>query len=241
MKTTILKSILLMLPLAILLSGCSETEDAQKSDFIANAGAIHNQLLDHYYQNRLNSTAGTEELISDVVTLSSEYLLANGYDRGSVQEAESLLRKEYGSSHLKSVMNADYSIDPEKLAEQFAEMELYSDQFIEDVSKIITMVTELADIRTVNTFINSNFANIEYDNVMDREGQTLFVSVFNSSYAYWTGEGNSNLKHLKLDDNTKVIINDGIGGILGLIFGPAGSIITATAFSVATNEELKDD
>jgi hypothetical protein len=240
MKTTIFKSLLLLLPLLVLLSGCSETEDVKKTDFLANAGAIHNQLLDHYYQNRLNTTPGTGELISEVVNLSSEYLLGNGYDQRSVSEAASLLRKEYSSSHLKSVMDHDYSIDAGMLAEQFADMELYSDSFIEDVGKIITMAAEEADIRSVKTYINTDFADAEYENEKDREGQALFVNIFNSSYIYWTGEDNSNLKHLELDDNTKVIINDGIGGILGLVFGPAGSIITATVFSAATNEELKN-
>lgn len=240
MKTTIIKSLLLLLPLLILLSGCSETEDTEKSDFLANAGAIHNQLLDHYYQNRLNTTPGTGELISEVVNLSSEYLLGNGYDQRSVSEATSLLKKEYSSTHLKSVLDHDYSIDAVKLAEQFADMELYSDLFIEDVGKIIAMAAEEADIRRVRTYINSSFADVDYESEKDREGQSLFVSIFNSSYIYWTGDDNSNLKYLGLDDNTKVIINDGIGGILGLVFGPAGSIITATVFSAATNEELKN-
>jgi hypothetical protein len=37
-----------------------------------------------------------------------------------------------------------------------------------------------------------------------------------------------------------VIINDGIGGVLGTIFGPVGTVVVATAFSVGTNEEIKN-
>jgi len=42
-----------------------------------------------------------------------------------------------------------------------------------------------------------------------------------------------------LKDTSKVLINDGIGGLLGLVFGAPGSIITAAVFSVGTNEEIK--
>lgn len=232
---------LLLLPLVVMLSGCSKTDDAGQSDFIANAGALHNELLDHYYHNRPNATPGTEELISDVVTLSSEYLRSNGYDRRSVSEAASLLQNEYCPTHLKSVMNQDYSIDVDKLAEEITGIELYSNQFVEDVSEIIAMVADEEDIREVSTFVNSAFASVEYALENDSDGQSLFVNIFNSSYAYWTDGGSSDLKRMKLDDRSKVIINDGIGGILGLVFGPAGSIITATVFSVATNEEISDD
>jgi len=67
----------------------------------------------------------------------------------------------------------------------------------------------------------------------------LFTSIFNSSFSYWTNVDNTNLKSALINDSSWVIINDGIGGVIGSIFGPIGSIITATIWSVATNEEIK--
>jgi len=95
------------------------------------------------------------------------------------------------------------------------------------------------EIPAISDYVNSNFAYLVFENKHDQQGQMLFTNIFNASYEYWTKEYNSNLKGLKLKDTSKVLINDGIGGLLGLVFGAPGSIITAAVFSVGTNEEIK--
>ncbi len=222
----------------ILITSCSKADEADNTDFIANAGAIHNQLLDNYYQNRLNTSPDTEELISEVIAMSSEYLVSHGYDQKSVLQSESLLKENYRFSNLKSVMNDDFSIDVGSLAEHLEEMGLYSSQLISEVKKILTMVTEGTEIRTISNYVNSVFSLIEFDSQTDLEGQSLFVSIFNGSNAYWEDVYTSDLKNIKIKDGTWVIINDGIGGLIGMIFGPPGSIITGTLFSAATYEEI---
>ncbi len=233
------KMIVSALAITFLVTSCSKVEEAGNTDFISDAGMIHNQLLDHYYDSRSNLSPGTEELISEVIELSSDYLLSNGYDRKHVLEAKSMLKDRYRASNLKSVTNTDLSIDVDELSIQLKELDVYSDPFISEVEKIVSMVDEEVDMQEVLSYVNSDFTSVVYESETDRMGQVLFQNIFNGSYGYWTDEDNSNLKGVtKLDDRSWVIINDGIGGILGLVFGPAGSIITATAFSVGTNEEL---
>ncbi len=50
----------------------------------------------------------------------------------------------------------------------------------------------------------------------------------------------SQLRSTNFKESNWVIINDGIGGILGSIFGPIGAIVVGTAFSVGTNEEINN-
>lgn len=231
-------SILFAFSVMILITSCSKADEAGSTDFIANAGTIHNQLLDNYYQNRLNTSPDTEELISEIITMSSEYLVSFGYDQKSVLQAESLLKENYRFSNLKSVMNDDFSVDIGSLAEHLEEMGLYSSQLIIEVKKILTMVTEGAEIKTIANYVNSVFSLIEFSSQADLEGQSLFVNIFNGSNSYWEDVYTSDLKGRKIKDGTWVIINDGIGGLLGMIFGPPGSIITATVFSAGTYEEI---
>lgn len=238
MKIYKLKSIFFAFSVMILITSCSKVDEAVDTDIIANAGTIHNQLLDNYYQNRSNTSPDTEELISEIIALSSEYLVSFGYDQKSVLQSESLLKENYGPSNLKSVMNDDFSIDIGSLIEHLEEMGLYSSQLIVEVKKILTMVTEETEIQTISNYVNSVFSIMEFNNQSDREGQSLFVNIFNGSNTYWEDVYTSDLKNLKIKDGTWVIINDGIGGLLGLIFGPVGSIVTATVFSAGTYEEI---
>ncbi len=239
MKTRIYLFTVIAFPMMLLFSSCTNEDKAGNTEFIANAGIIHNQLLDHYYGNRTNVHPDAGEMISEVIRLSSGEMINMGYDEEIVLSAEKVLEARYAPSHLKSVMSSDYSIDLESLSQQLEQTGLYSDLFIEEVEKVLEMVAENVKIPTISDYVNTNFAYLVFQNKHDQQGQMLFTNVFNASYAYWTEDRNSNLKTLKLSDRSKVIINDGIGGLLGLVFGPAGSVITATVFSVGTNEEIK--
>ena len=66
----------------------------------------------------------------------------------------------------------------------------------------------------------------------------LYLNIFNGSYDFWQTMDDTQLKGTSLKRSSWVIINDGIGGILGTVFGPIGAIVTATVFSVGTNEEI---
>ena len=100
----------------ILLLSCSKEDEADSYDYIENAGIIHNQLLDNYYQNRSNISPDIEDLISEVITLSSDYLISEGYDDETVLDTKLLLKEKYKASNLKSVMGSDFSIDIVKLS-----------------------------------------------------------------------------------------------------------------------------
>lgn len=239
MKTRIYVFTVIAFSMLLLFSSCAKEEKAGNTDFIANAGTIHNQLLDHYYENRTNANPDAEEMISEIIGLSSGQMINMGYDEETVLSAEKVLEERYSPKHLKSVMSTDFSIDLEELAQKLDETGLYSSGFVAEVEKVVEMVSDDVKIPAVSDYVNTKFAYLVFENKHDQQGQTLFTNVFNASYEYWTEDSDSNLKRLKLSDRSKVIINDGIGGLLGLVFGPAGSVITATVFSVGTNEEIK--
>lgn len=243
MKIRSYKSILLALSFILLTTACSKEELEQTPDIISSAGIIHNQLLENYYQNRSNTSPHMNEMISELISLSSEFLLIEGYDKQELMRTESLLKKEFGPPHLKSVMDDDYCMDIEGLSDQLGEIDQYSDRFIEEVKQVLVLVEEV-DIEVVFDYINSDFAHLEFHVQTDCDGQMLFLNIFNASYEYWSDENNLNLKSVQegkeLKPSSWVLINDGIGGILGSVFGPIGSIVVATAFSVGTNEEIRN-
>ena len=93
------------------------------------------------------------------------------------------------------------------------------------------------EAQLIKNYVNGSFNEAEFNNPNDLIAKAAFISIFNSSFDYW-GNSDSNLKSVNISDDTWVLINDGIGGILGSAFGPIGSIILGTAFSIGTVEEL---
>ncbi|NMB63533.1 MAG: hypothetical protein GYA16_01550 [Spirochaetes bacterium] len=64
----------------------------------------------------------------------------------------------------------------------------------------------------------------------------IFQTMINYSANYWETIYSS---RLKLKCSTWVIINDGIGGVLGSAFGGVGGVILGTILSAGTNEECE--
>jgi len=215
-------------------------EQVEKEDLLANAGKIHNEMISYYYSNRLGGELSPDEKFAELLDLSWEYLDHNGYDSQHIQETRQLIEEKLSASSLKSVTGDGISIDSESLGSQLSETGIYSKHFQKEVKKILSLAHKNDDRQIIKEYVNSTFSGLEFNEDDDIAGQQLFVNIFNGSYDFWEMMNESQLKSTNLKTSSWVIINDGIGGVLGSIFGPIGSIVVATAFSVATNEEINN-
>ncbi len=209
-------------------------------EILSNAGKIHNEMISYYYTHRLEEDGSTEDKISELLDLSWEYLDKNGYASKTTSETRLLIEERIKLSSLKSATVDEYSGDKTSFISQLSETSMYSHHFLEEINKILTLAHNQNDRQIIRDYVNSTFRNIRFMDNDDNVGQQLYLNIFNGSYEFWEFMDESQLKSTHLKRSSWVIINDGIGGIIGFIFGPVGSIVTATAFSVATNEEIKD-
>ncbi|MGW8317191.1 MAG: hypothetical protein ACWGNV_16460 [Bacteroidales bacterium] len=246
-KITVLNVIMQWSALAflLLLPACHQGPDpvtgAQEyDDILANAGEVHNQMITYYYANRTSSSPSPETMFSELMDLSFEYLGSQGYREASLRDARMQVEEKYGPTPLKGAGGHGFCTDPETYEDQLNATGLFSGEFVDEISEILDLAKKNKERKEIRNYVNEVFAGIGFDRKNDCEAQRLFIDIFNGSYEYWESFNQSTLKGIQLKPSSWVIINDGIGGIIGSIFGPIGSIVTATVFSVGTNEEIKD-
>lgn len=233
----------MVLAISLYLAACQQevnpVEEQLKLDqLVADAGRIHNEMISYYYDNRLETNANPDGKLDELLNLSWEYLDKNGYDVGHSKETRQLIEEKLNVSGLKSVTENNYSIDTSRFISHLSKSGMYSDHFQKEVKKILSLAHSHDDREVVKQYVNTTFSAMKFQENNDMKGQQLYVNIFNGSFDFWESFEGSNLKSSNLRRSSWVIINDGIGGILGSIFGPIGSIVTATAFSVGTNEEI---
>jgi hypothetical protein len=228
----------------LLFSGCQQgindpSDDPGEDRLFANAGEIHNQMIAYYYANRTETLSGGTMPVDELVDLSFDYLATLGYDASATSDIKSQLKRKFSGSSLKFSDHRGFSTDPSTFIPQLESTGLYSEQFLEEIDAILQLAHQHKGKKAIREYVNAEFRGFGFATERDTEAQQLFINIFNGSYQYWEASGDSGLKSTLLKDSSWVIINDGIGGILGSIFGPIGSIVTATVFSVGTNEEIK--
>jgi hypothetical protein len=213
-------------------------EEQEQDQILANAGEIHNKMIAYYYEKRTEKTPTMEVMLDEIMGLSFDYLVTLGCDAASTSDVKLQLKERYCSSDLKNTDGRGFSIDPATFIAQISATGLYSEHFQKEIGEILKRASEKDDRKVIRKYVNSDFINIQFERKQDREAQQLFTKIFNGSYEFWESYEESHLKGVELKKSSWVIINDGIGGILGSVFGPIGSIVTATVFSVGTNEEI---
>lgn len=216
------------------------TEQVVREDILVNAGTMHNEMISYYYNNRLGGELSPEEIFAELLDLSWEYLDLYGYDSKYTREIRLLLEEKISATTLKSVTGEGFSLDSEKLISQLSETGMYSKQFLKEIKKILNLAHKNDERQMIKEYVNSTFSRFGFDEENDIAGQQLYVNIFNASYDFWESMYESQLKSTNLKLSSWVMINDGIGGVLGFVFGPIGSIVVGTAFSVGTNEEIKN-
>ena len=228
----------------LLLNACQQGPDPLPGqpvydDVLENAGEIHNQLIAYYYANRTCSSPSPEILFDELMELSFQYLVSQGYRESSLMDAKVQIAQTYGPSPLKGAGGNGFSTDPATFISQLEETGLFSREFLEEMDNMLKFAGKKEERKEIKKYVNHQFASILFDRETDRDAQQLFINIFNGSYEYWESVDQGSLKGTHLKPSSWVIINDGIGGILGMVFGPVGSIVTATVFSVGTNEEIR--
>ena len=229
---------------ALAFFACQQTvnqvsDEPDPDRLLANAGELHNRMIGYYYSNKTAEMAMGTVFLEELIDLSFEYLATLGYDAATTGGINAQLKLKFPGSSLKSSDHQGFSTDPSTFIPQLEATGLYSRAFLDEIDAILQMAHQHKGRKAIRNYVNSEFRGTGFDSEQDLEAQQLFIDIFNGSYQYWERSGNSNLKGALLDKSSWVIINDGIGGILGSIFGPIGSIVTATVFSVGTNEEIK--
>jgi hypothetical protein len=233
----------IVLSLLLLFSACENESGppaghGDETDILSMAGALHNQMISYYYDHRTDADESAETFFMETLDLSSEFLVAEGYPVASIEKTRLAIEEQYSPGFMKSTSGGRYSLEPGTFIPQLRATGLYSEHFLQAMAEILQLAENKFNKQTIRQHVNSKFQGISFADPKDRDGQQLFISIFNGSYQFWDSYGSSNLKDVALKPSSWVIINDGIGGLLGMVFGPAGSIITATVFSVGTNEEI---
>jgi hypothetical protein len=233
----------IMLTLLMLFSSCEhETVSPQfpveDEDILTKAGELHNQMAAYYYAHRKNQETTPVGMFEEMLDLSSTYMISVGYNSTSIEQVRRAIQANFSPGLVKSTSEEKFSLDPGTFIPQLRATGLYSESFLEAIDEILNLGENQAGRQAIRRYVNTVFNGIRFAHQKDREAQQLFVKIFNSSYQFWESYDSSYLKGTLLRESSWVIINDGIGGLLGLVFGPAGSIITGTIFSLGTNEEI---
>ncbi len=230
---------------AIFISACQKetgepAEPMDGDEMMANAGKIHNEMITYFYANREVTPSKGSILTAEVLDLSWEYLLHNGYESSFTPGTRNAVEDHLKSPGLKTTGRTGFTLDTASFISQLSETGLYSKHFLKEMKKVMALAHLKDDRSEIREYVNSNFKNSRFRSESDITGQHLYINIFNASYDFWEAWETSSLKGANLKRSSWVIINDGIGGLLGMVFGPVGSIVTATVFSVGTNEEIQD-
>lgn len=215
----------------------SETLDAKL------IGKLHNDGLDFLFGNSVLKNSKTIQTldVENILLSMTDFLVTNeGFNLEEVtiscEEVKPLLN-EYFVSNSKGVITENEKIEILKNQINFiAEQNSFSSEFTAHI--INSLYTEN---------FNSNEDVIEYLNNLSSqnwsENEMLYLNTYKeiaiASNIFWTDYLNKSGD--KPSDTEWVIINDGIGGLIGLGFGGAGSVILATAFSYGCAHELGMD
>jgi hypothetical protein len=208
------------------------------NEISASPGRIHNEMISYYYTYRSATHHSHEEIISEVLALSWEYLEKHGYETHNLGETKRAIVEKFKTSYLKSLTTDAYVLDNESFVSQLSATGRFTPRFVSELNKVLDLARDHDDRLLIREYVNSAFQDIEFERQEDNEARSLFTDIFNASYGFWEDRYPSGLKSTMLERSSWVIINDGIGGVLGSIFGPIGTVVVATAFSVGTNEEL---
>lgn len=116
----------------------------------------------------------------------------------------------------------------------------YSLEFIWEIYDILNLVAHSSDALKIEQKIDS-FRHKQFFLINDIIAQYVFINTFDHSEDFWNYNivDSYRMASKRLKGSTWVIINDGIGGIAGSIFGGIGSIVVGTVFSAWTNEQIK--
>ena len=209
-------------------------------EMMANAGKIHNEMITYYYTNRGATPSNGKNPAAEMLDLSWEYLLHNGYESSFTPDTRRAIEGHIMSQGLKTTGGTGFALDTASFISQLSETGLYSKRFLKEMKKVMALAHVKDDPSEISEYVNSSFKNSRFRSEPDISGQQLYINIFNASYDFWESWEASSTKGASLKRSSWVIINDGIGGLLGMVFGPVGSIVTATVFSVGTNEEIQD-
>lgn len=228
-----------------LLASCQQTlhpepEPVPEKEVWSHAGRIHNEMIAYYYKHRRLKQASTEEKICELLDLSVEYLDRQGYDPDETSATRQQVAGKFHFSPKKSAPGEGFIIHENHFLEQLGQMGTCSDRFLMEISKVLELGRRDESRQAIRDYVNSTFMGVPFSDPGDVAAQRLFGDILNGSYEFWEDFENGQMKGTALKKSSWVIINDGIGGVLGSVFGPLGSVVVATAFSVATNEEIKE-
>ncbi len=227
----------------LFINACQKETDplpgpVEDTDILALAGMLHNDMITYYFANRQEGTENMDGSLSEMIGLSCEYLNQLGYDPEMIRETKLRVENAFQTTYLKGTSPGKLQHDIAGIMEQISATGLYGKHFQQEIRKMLKLVKKQDDRVVVKKYVDNTFARIDFKKNHDRKGQQIFVDIFTASYAFWEAYETNNLKGAPLKPSSWVIINDGIGGVLGMVFGPLGSIVTATVFSLGTNQEI---
>lgn len=233
---------------------CEEREISLTNEDISE---IHNEFLIWYYTEsdkpdlsgtpfNLSPEAGVKANMLNISRYCSYFLVEhkNFPENQVLIESRRSLRL---IGKYKNVVDFSSQFSPstfEKVVTNQKTQGVYSEKFLKVVASIYEMTFNELSLEDINEFLEGK--RLEFlDNVNDSKALNLLVNQIKASDFLWNDEDSPIVQAAAgpggLKCSTWVVINDGIGGAVGFIFGGIGSIFTATAFSAGTSEDCDDE
>lgn len=177
------------------------------------------------------------EMFEHYILLTEDFLKESyNIDPLLIEQASVNAKYEVNSILQTDTINFEYYFSDFNFVRSYTKNNNKVSDFFLDELEIVYLMGQNNTIPAydVKEYVNNVFLKNEWTTDSDIEACNIFVEVFYYSYDYWISDS-------KLDDDTWVIIHDGMRALLGCSFGPAGSIILGTAFSAYSNEVIFAD
>lgn len=200
-----------------------------------DVGEYHNQLLDYYYINMNASHNIDDPTSSEMADIYSE--LYDGL-AGIIVMPSNMTKAELIQSLL--TFN-NYLPFAESQGSNQSQVQICTNYIKSNYPELGDKIQSVIDseltpselVISVNSWASSNTFS-----PMELEAYEVFSDVINNSFIYWTNSNAGFINSGGLSDTQWIILNDGLGTILGLPFGGIGGTILGAAFSAGTADDL---
>lgn len=202
---------------------------------IEDISKYHNSILTSFYDD---SNAKVVWNYDKVIAYFEDYLINEGFDSIEIKQAVNEINRVNESGifghNFDLIINNDNQNHVINLVESFLQNNsCVSTKFRNTVKQTLQYCNNHYNDEILS-YVDNVFKTNQWDSE-DHKFVDTYVDVMFNSYIFWNNFNNDN-SDKSLKDYSEYI-NDAVGSILGLPFGPVGSILFGTFLSCATKAQ----
>jgi hypothetical protein len=208
---------------------------------------MHNNLCDYTEESipyLFNNTHTSVDTIKEWMLTSPEFFYSNDFSQEEVLTAlgQTIDYIElYGDDSQTGKSNLLLSLKENNAIIQDQLIQYYSQDFVSAICEIFDITRELEVNQEELQLSISNFENMTIEDDAECFARDVFCEVFNYSNEYWTAKvAAAGDPPAGMTCEEWVIAMDALGALLGLPFGPVGSIIMSAYMSIGASRECND-